>query len=104
VSIAVKAQHGKRNASEIFSNLLLNQETLFYNKAAYCEYHFFFIAGDFLSFVAISWDQERSSHSSRLLCQLCIPLSSVFRYTFSWILGGEERKTCNFQCALLAMI
>lgn len=78
--------------------------TFFSNKLVHCKYHCFFTAGDFLSSMAISWDQGRSSHSSQLPCQVCIPLSRVFRYTFSWILGGEEWQMFNFQCTPLSTI
>lgn len=78
--------------------------TFFSNKFVHCKYHCFFTAGDFLSSMAISWDQGRSSHSSQLPCQVCIPLSRVFRYTFSWILGGEEWQMFDFQCTPLRTI
>lgn len=55
-----------------------------------------------MSFVVISWNQERRNHSSQLLCQVSILLSSVFRCTFSWILGEEEWEMFNFQCTLLS--
>lgn len=105
VSIPVKLRQDRINASETFSNLLINQdlgkETVFY-KFLHCKYHRFFITEDFLSFVAISWNQERRNHSSQLLCQVSTLLSSVFRCTFSWILGEEEWEMFNFQCTLLS--
>lgn len=52
--------------------------------------------------MAIHWNQERCNHSSQLLCQVCILLSSVFRCTFFWILGEEEWEMFNFQCTLLS--
>lgn len=89
---------------ETFSNLLVSQDSGKGNSFLQVSslYHCFFIIEDFLSFVAISWNQERRNHSSQLLCQVSILLSSVFRCTFSWILGEEEWEMFNFQCSLLS--